>query len=229
MPQLKDHLLRRLVEDDESDGTFTNLDHMLLKLVNNRIYRHKVLQVNYTMYNSRHCQDSLNPRTHSDVMVLSRDDPHPYWYARIISIFHAMVLHTGWKSKSREAKKMEFLFVRWFGLDTEEVRGWETKKLHQVGFADGDGAFGFVDPADVVRAVHLIPWFSEGQTKDLLGPSIAQSDQKKDEDWVRYYINMYVYLLSACLTLNFAISGLSTVICSCASVEVALDMPQCEL
>ena len=124
---------------------------------------------------------------------------------------------------------MEFLFVCWFSLDTEEVGGWETKKLHQVGFADGDGAFGFADPVDVVRAMHLIPQFSEGQTKDLLGPSIARSDQEKDEDWVHYYINMYVYLLSACLTLNFAISGLSTVICSCASVEVALDMPQREL
>ena len=119
--------------------------------------------------------------------------------------------------------------MRWFSLDTEEVGGWETKKLHQVGFADGDGAFGFVDPADVVHAVHLIPRFLEGRTKDLLGPSIARSDQEKDEDWVRYYINMYVYLLSACLTLNFAISGLSTMICSCASVEVALDMLQREL
>ena len=124
---------------------------------------------------------------------------------------------------------MEFLFVCWFGLDTEEVGGRETKKLHQVGFADGDGAFGFMDPADVVRAVHLIPRFSEGRTKDLLGPSITWSDQKKDEDWVHYYINMYVYLFSACLTLNFAISGLSTMICSCASMKVALDMPQCEL
>jgi hypothetical protein len=124
---------------------------------------------------------------------------------------------------------MEFLFVRWFGLDTEEVGGWETKKLHQIGFADGDEAFGFVDPADVVRAVHLIPRFSEGRTKDLLGPSFARSDQEKDEDWVRYYVNMYVYLISAWLILNIVISGLSTVICSCASVEVVLDMPQREL
>jgi len=199
LPRLKDHLLGRLVEEDESDGTFTNLDRMSLKLVNNRIYRHKVLRVNYTTYDSRRCQDSLNPRTHGDIMVLSRDDSHPYWYARIIGIFHAMVLHTGQKSKSQEAKKMEFLFVRWFGLDTKEVGGWETKKLHQIGFADGDWKFGFVDPADVVRAVHLIPRFSEGRTKDLLGPSIARSDQEKDEDWVRYYVNMYVYLISACL------------------------------
>ena len=56
-------------------------------------------------------------------MVLSVDDTHPYWYARIIGIFHAMVLQIGPKSKSQEPKKMEFLFVRWFGLDDVEIGG----------------------------------------------------------------------------------------------------------
>jgi hypothetical protein len=162
-------------------------------LVKNRIYRHKVLRINYTTYNVRRAQDSLNPRTHSDIMVLSRDDnDHPYWYARIIGIFHAIVMHTGPKSKSPEPKKMEFLFVRWFGLDTmdSERGGWKTRKLHQIGFLDGDAGFGFVDPSDVIRAVHLIPRFSQGRTKDLLGHSSARSVLEKDEDWVRFYINM---------------------------------------
>jgi len=74
-----------------------NQDHMLLKLVNDRIYQHKV---NYTTYNARRSQDSLNPCTHGDIMVLSWDDSHPYWYARIMGIFHAMVIQTGPKSKS---------------------------------------------------------------------------------------------------------------------------------
>jgi hypothetical protein len=166
---------------------------MSLKLVNDRIYRHKVLRINYTMYNGRRSQDSLNPRTHGDVMMLSRDDEHPYWYAQIIGIFHVIVMQTGPKSKSREPKKMEFLFVRWFGLDSEEIGGWKAKKLHQIGFMNGDAAFGFVDPADVIRAVHLIPRFAQGQTKDLLGPSIARSVLDKDQDWVRYYVNVYVH------------------------------------
>ena len=126
-------------------------------------------------------------------MVLSWDDSHPYWYARIVGIFHAMVIQTGPKSKSQEPKKMEFLFVRWFGLDSEEIGGWEAKKLHQIGFVEGDVAFGFVDPVDIIRAVHLIPGFAQGQTKDMLGPSITQSVLNKDEDWVRYYVNMYVH------------------------------------
>ena len=88
---------------------------MSLKLINDRIYRHKVLRVNYTTYNVRREQDSLNPRTHGDIMVLSVDDTHPYWYARIIGIFHAMVLQIGPKSKSQEPKKngISFRSVVW--------------------------------------------------------------------------------------------------------------------
>ena len=185
--------MSRLVGDDERDE-FTIHDRMSLKLVNDRIYRHKVLRVNYTTYNIRRDQDSLNPRTHSDIMVLSGDDTQPYWYARIIGIFHAMVLQTAGQSKSREPKKMEFLFVRWFGVDNDEIGGWRTKKLHQIGFVEGDSdqAFGFVDLADIIRGVHLIPRFSLGRTKELLDPSFARSAAENDEDWVRYYVNMYV-------------------------------------
>jgi hypothetical protein len=128
-------------------------------------------------------------------MVLSRDDVHPYWYARIIGIFHTMVVQTGSKSMSQEPKKMEFLFVRWFSLDNEEMGGWKARRLHQISFVEGDAAFGFVDPADVIRAIHLIPRFSQGQTKDFLGHSIARSVLDDDKDWVRYYINMYVMQL----------------------------------
>jgi hypothetical protein len=133
-------------------------------------------------------------------MVLSDEDDqkngHPYWYARIISIFHTVVVHKGSKSSSQEPKKMDFLFVRWFGLDASSKArgGWKAKKLHQIGFIEGDAAFGFIDPADVIRAVHLIPRFSDGRTKDLLGRSFSRSALEKDEDWFRYYVNMYVHL-----------------------------------
>lgn len=67
-----------------------------------------MLRVNYTTYDMRRAQDSLNPRVpgHADIMVLSpenedeNNDPHPYWYARIIGIFHAHVRHIGPDSKS---------------------------------------------------------------------------------------------------------------------------------
>jgi hypothetical protein len=128
-------------------------------------------------------------------MVLSHEDPedndsenaHPYWYARIIGIFHAMVVHKSSLSNSREPKKMEFLFVRWFGHDMDDRGGWKSKKLHQIGFVDSDdaSAFGFIDPSDVIRAVHLIPCFSWGRTKSPLGHSLTRSIMENDEDWVR--------------------------------------------
>jgi hypothetical protein len=198
--QLKDHLFSRLL-DSNDDIVFTNQDRSSITILNNRLYRHKVLRVNYTTYDGRRAQDSLNPRTHGDIMVLSHDsedhednseNAHPYWYARIIGIFHAMVVHKGSHSSSREPRKMEFLFVRWFGHAIDDLGGWKSKKLHQIGFIDGDdaSAFGFIDPADVIRAVHLIPRFSCGRTNNLLGRSIARSILENDEDWVRYYVNM---------------------------------------
>jgi hypothetical protein len=70
--------------------------------VGNRIYRHKVIRINHTTYDGRRNQDSLNPRTHADFMVLAHEDDtddnstaHPYWYGRIIGIFHTCVKHTG--------------------------------------------------------------------------------------------------------------------------------------
>lgn len=203
--------------DEKTDIQFTNNDRSSVVLLNNRIYRHKVLRVNFTTYNLRRAQDSINPRTHGDVMVLSdeedRENGHPYWYARVISIFHAVVLHKGSKSKSKDPKAMEFLFVRWFGLDDSlKARGgWKAKRLHQIGFIKGDEAFGFIDPADVIRAVHLIPRFSDGRTKDLLGHSFSRQAHEKDEDWVRYFVNMYAHSISLLLLANVLFSGLSTV------------------
>ena len=59
------------------------------------------MRVNYTTYDMRRDQDTINPRTHADVMVLnpgdeeSEDERHPYWYARVCGIFHANVLYLG--------------------------------------------------------------------------------------------------------------------------------------
>ena len=148
-------------------------------------------------------QDSLNPRTHADIMVLSQEPEtredgtpeHPYLYARIVGIFHAQVLHTGPNSCTSEPQCMEFLWVRWFGLDQEQPSGWRAKRLHRVGFVDGENeaAFGFVDPEQVIRAVHLMPAFHHGRGTSNLEPSIARPLTEKDEDWVFYYIGMWVY------------------------------------
>ena len=98
-------------------------------------------------------------------MVLSpengeeNEDPHPYWYARILGIYHANVRYIGSNhTVSREPQHMEFLFVRWFGRDPTPRPGWKAKHLIRLGFVprNDETAFGFIDPAQVIRSIHLI-------------------------------------------------------------------------
>ena len=103
-------MFRLEYEYDGDELEFTSAQHRTVIIDNNLIYRHKVLRVNYTTYDMRRAQDSLNPRIpgHADVMVLSpendedNEDPHPYWYAHILGIYHANVRHMGPKSNSRD-------------------------------------------------------------------------------------------------------------------------------
>ena len=48
------------------------------------------------MYNCHWDQDTINPWTNSNAIVLAdegedAENIHPFWYARVIGIFHAMV------------------------------------------------------------------------------------------------------------------------------------------
>ena len=132
-------------------------------------------------------------------MVLSHEDPqdgsegHPFWYACIIGIFHANVKHVGPGSTSTEPRRVDFLWVRWFGCDLSHASGWKAKRLHRLGFIPADDpdvdTFGFLDPEMVIRAVHLIPAFAYGRTSRLLRPSIVHQEKEENEDWVYYYIN----------------------------------------
>ena len=186
---------------DGDEHGFTAEERSNLIFANNRIYKHKVLRVNYTTYDLRRAQDSLNSRTHADFMTLSHEDDipdhkrFPYWFGRIIGIFHAVVQYNGPGSTTRsmEPQRLEFLFVRWFGRDMSYRGGWKSRRLHRIGFvgADDDMAFGFLDPQEVIRGVHLIPTFHHGRTTTLLPPSItARVPSEKDEDWYYYYVNM---------------------------------------
>ena len=118
--------------------------------------------------------------------------PHPYWYGRIIGIFHVLVCHIGLCLKSMEIQQVDFLWVRWLGRDLSCEGGWTRKHLHRVGFLDAndDSAFGFLDPRLVIRAVHLIPAFAHGKTTNIMGPSIARRDHDGDKDWNYFYVNL---------------------------------------
>ncbi|KAK7042827.1 GLOBIN domain-containing protein [Favolaschia claudopus] len=202
---LKSHLLSRLLgipySGDETE--YSDQDLADVNIVRDRLYTHKILRVNYTTYDLRRDQDTINTRTHPDIMVLAHEDEddsraHPYWYARIVGIFHAEVRHVGPRSKNTaKLHRMDFLWVRWFGRDTTHSAGWLAKRLHRVGFIPASepdlSVFGFLDPAEIVRAVHLIPAFHYGRTTELLGPSIARHfDDENQEDYEYYYVNQFV-------------------------------------
>jgi len=198
IPNLKDYALCKVlgVEHDADEVNFTESQRASITFVKNKIYQHKVLRVNYTTYDMRREQDSLNPRTHANIMVLSQEDDanaHPYWYARIIGIYHTFIRH----ESSPDPILIEFLLIRWYGLDLDRSSrfGWKTRRLPKVGFVPdnpdaGSPAFGFLDPGRVVRGVHLIPCFAEGLTGDFLESSIARLPDEGDLDWRCYYVNM---------------------------------------
>lgn len=157
------------------------------------MFRHKVLRVNYTTYDVRRGQDSMNPRTQADIMTLPQDDDaaHPFEYARIIGIFHLEVVHNV-PGASTTPVSMEVLWVRRFRHDPCHAAGFKKKRLHRVAFipATDPAAFGFINPDEVIRGAHLIPAFNYGGTEDLLqGESIARGVGERD-DYMYFYVNM---------------------------------------
>lgn len=100
-------------------------------------------------------------------------------------------------------QRMEFLWVRWYGIDFDSdtlKSAFEAKRMYQVGFIDGDSdeTFGFINPSDVLRAVHLIPSFvSEKYSEIGISPMAHRSDEE-NQDYIRYYVNMWVIFLYPC-------------------------------
>jgi hypothetical protein len=134
-------------------------------------------------------------------MVHAQDDPnspqyHPFWYARVIGIFHTQVIHEQSNGILTPPRLMHFLWVRWFGKDATYCSGPRARRLDRIGFVtdtDDTEPFGFLDPANVIRTVHLIPAFAHGQTNELLpGCSIARRDPTSAQDWQYYYVNRWL-------------------------------------
>ena len=149
-----------------------------------------MLRVNYTTHDLRRDQDSINPWTHADIMVLAHEDDvdgevwHPYWYGHVLGIFHVLVQHKGESSTCSEVQQIDFLFVHWFGRDNSSASGWAARRLPRIGFlsADDESAFGFLDPQDVLQGVHLIPDFSQ---------IAGNTDMAEDATFTKlYYVNM---------------------------------------
>ena len=198
IPWLKDHLLGCLYDQpyDGDQEPYSDQDWMSVHIVDNQVYSSQLLRVNYTTYNIRRDQDSVNPHTHSDVMVSSHeDDPqaHPYWYAQVLGVFHLRVLHLNPSAMNRLVQHMEVLWVWWFGLVPGHWFGSKVAQLPKIGFVPDTDllAFGFLDPSLVVHATHLIPAFNDGWTAELLATSpTAGRLPGETDDWVAFFVSM---------------------------------------
>jgi hypothetical protein len=124
LPHLKNHFLSRLLghKYDGDELPFTASERHTVIIENNVIYCHKVLRVNYTTYDLRRGQESLNPRLldRANVVVLSpendqeNEDPHRTGMPEFLesTMPASRIRHIGPSSKSPEPHKMDFLFVR---------------------------------------------------------------------------------------------------------------------
>ena len=168
-----------------------------MRIIDNHVYSAKVMRVNYTTYDVRRDQDSMNPRTQCNIMVTSREtgpNAHPFWYARVLGVFHVRVVHTGAAATNRSIQRMEFLWVRWFGIEIGHRYGFKVARLPKVGFVEENdpSAFGFLNPSLVLRGCHLIPSFVNGRTSDLLKTiHTAARPPGEFDDWAAFYVNMY--------------------------------------
>jgi len=206
LPKLKEHLLSRVIstirtENGISEEAVHDRSEPMIFFKSDRMYRHNIMRLNYTTYDTRRCQDVINPSTsHHNIMVLNGEDDdhqnsssrHPFCYAQVLGIYHVNVIYTGPGMVDYRANRMEFLWVRWYRKVDSIKRGWGTHQLDLVQFlpmASGD-AFGFIDLLDVMRGSHIIPAFANGKCHvDDKGLSLCAQDSS---DWASYYVNRYV-------------------------------------
>ncbi|TEB34018.1 hypothetical protein FA13DRAFT_1789210 [Coprinellus micaceus] len=189
---LKLHLFPRIVgllgysEDD-----FGKDDWLNTVLVDHRLFSHQILYVNYTTYDVRRSQDIVHVNTpQCNILLLNPvwdEDPphnldkHPYLYAKALGVYHAHVSYLG-------VLPDDFVWVHWYDFLESETEF----SLDRVKFAKltSDDALGFVDPADILRTVHLIPQFSEQESEPK--PPPQKSNCVPDQEiWGSYYINKF--------------------------------------
>ncbi|KAJ3919458.1 hypothetical protein F5877DRAFT_40143, partial [Lentinula edodes] len=203
-PAAKDHILGRLMQrefDGDTHETFTDDDRKHIRIKDRKLVELQTLRVNYTTYDVRRDQDTINPRNHADVMMLSPEDEpgaHPYWYARVLRIFRVQVISTHPLASTvlSGPQEMEILWVRWLGVEPGHHSGFQRGRLPKVGFVDEADpfAFGFLAPAHIIRGCHLMPSFSDGRTAGLLQtsePTVARKAGEID-DWQFFYVGIFV-------------------------------------
>jgi hypothetical protein len=199
LPRLKASLQQRrgVTNDAPLPLPRSNMDYLedasFVSIQDYRIYPHPKLRLRYTTYDTRRDEDLIRVQgCKNNIMVLQWNDsanqkPHPFQYARVLGIYHANATLGGY---AMDAQRFDFLWVRWYNLQEGG-----SDSLSPLGFpcltfppVTDRSAFGFVDPADVLRASHIIPRFAVGRVVDENGISLRAKD---GEDYVSYMVNRF--------------------------------------
>ncbi|KAG6904946.1 hypothetical protein DXG01_006075, partial [Tephrocybe rancida] len=198
---LKRYLLPRVrsslsILPELTDGELESSDlWQSVHMKHEQIYKHNIMHIHYTTYDVHRGEDVVHINTHKrNIMVLNPlftvdNGQHPFWYARILGIYHANVFYLGEGNTDYQVRRFELLWVRWYSPVDEGISGWKHRRLDCISFPrllDCD-SFGFLDPADVLRSCHVIPRFSAGKaSQDVWSLSPLAQDLR---DWKSYYIN----------------------------------------
>ncbi|KAJ3521207.1 hypothetical protein NMY22_g12407 [Coprinellus aureogranulatus] len=203
IPKLKQHLLPRIVEMLGYEGGISDPDawaNVVLK--DDRIYSHKIMHLNYTTYDVRRDEDVIHLDTpQCNVMLLDADydsrcqfdisRSHPYLYAKIVGIFHADVQYHGveqGRMRSDAFQRLDFVLAHWYSIlgprDEFALDRLALVPLHC------DTAVTFIDPADIIRATHVIPQFSLGKQEQGVGKSLLVGAGAQDL-WNAYLVNRF--------------------------------------
>ncbi|TFK88006.1 hypothetical protein K466DRAFT_645664 [Polyporus arcularius HHB13444] len=173
------------------------------------LWLHKVMRVNWTSYDMRREQSSVNPRTHPEIMMLAPSgSSHPYLYARVVAIFHVNTFVADAQAMMQpEPRLLQVLWVRWYDLDTSRPGGFEYCRPHRLKFAAlDDKPFGFISPEQVLRDVHIVPapYYGRADTPSLpyrvvqrtarrrtVDEADESDEQLLKQDYKFYYVAMW--------------------------------------
>ncbi|KAJ3543473.1 hypothetical protein NMY22_g3125 [Coprinellus aureogranulatus] len=194
---LQRHLLPRIIEKmgyTLDDVGWNAWQHVVLH--ESRLYSHKLLRTTYTTYDMRQDEDIVHIDTpQCNVMLLNRsyNDAEacsvqsPYLYAKVEGIYHANVSFVGELPGLSHPRcdwhRLDFIHVRWMRF----LKSEREFTLDRVEPASGPDAWAFVDPAHILRGVHLVPQFAlkEDESERDLECDIPP----REEQWKAYYIN----------------------------------------
>ncbi|RXW21632.1 hypothetical protein EST38_g4229 [Candolleomyces aberdarensis] len=200
IPKLKQHLMPRILQrlGFECSAGYKG-DWTSVVIRDHRIYQHKLLKINYTTYDIRREQDVIHIETpQCNVMLLNSNFSVPgahslYLYSRVLGIYHANVSYIGVLpdgTRRYESFRLDIVWGQWY--ESLNHPGKEEFQLDRLRLSpvETPESLHFMDPADVLRGVHLIPQFSLGKADAL--PPKSRLVIPQESEWKAYYVNRFV-------------------------------------